>query len=53
MEMVENPMTIPEIEYNTSEEYWRKQDEIWAEKEDRDYQDKVFEEMIKEENKND
>lgn len=50
---VDNLMIMPEIEYNTSEEYWRKQDAIWAEKEDRDYQDKVFEEMIKEENKND
>ena len=49
MEMVENPMTMPEIEYKSN--YIT--DEIWAEKEDRDYQDKVFEEMIKEENKND
>ena len=39
MEMVENPMTMPEIEYNTSEEYWQKQDEIWAEKEDRAWED--------------
>lgn len=39
MEMVENPMVMPEIEYNTSEEYWRKQDEIWAEKEDRAWED--------------
>ena len=50
---VDNLMTMPEIEYKTTEEYWQKQDEIWAEQEDRDYQDKVFEEMIKEENKND
>lgn len=39
MEMVENPMTMPEIEYNTSEEYWQKQDEIWTEKEDRAWED--------------
>jgi len=32
---VDNLMTMPEIEYNTSEEYWRKQDEIWAEKKER------------------
>lgn len=36
---VDNLMTMPEIEYNTSEEYWRKQDEIWAEKEDRGWED--------------
>lgn len=44
---VDNLMTMPEIEYNTSEEYWRKQDEIWAEKEDtawEDYRDNNFEE---------
>lgn len=36
---VDNLMTMSEIEYNTSEEYWRKQDEIWAEKEDRAWED--------------
>lgn len=44
---VDNLMTMPEIEYNTSEEYWRKQDEIWAEKEDtawEDIRDNNFEE---------
>ena len=46
MEMVENPMTMPEIEYNTSEEYWRKQDEIWAEKEDRAWEDEKVKEML-------
>ena len=46
---VDNLMTMPEIEYNTSEEYWRKQDEIWAEMEDIAYEDSIF----KEENKND
>lgn len=49
MEMVENLMVMPEYEYKSN----RIPDEIWAEQEDRDYQDKVFEEMIKEENKND
>lgn len=46
MEMVENPMTMPEIEYNTSEEYWQKQDEIWAEKEDRAWEDEKVKEML-------
>lgn len=39
MPELDNLMTMPEIEYNTSEEYWRKQDEIWAEKEDRAWED--------------
>lgn len=33
---VENPMIMPDIEYNTN---WQEQDEIWAEKEDRAWED--------------
>lgn len=36
MEMIENPMVMPDIEYNTN---WQEQDEIWAEKEDRAWED--------------
>ena len=49
MEMIENPMVMPEYEYKSN----RVPDEEWAENEDREYQDKIFEEMIEEENKND
>ena len=43
MEQVENPMVMPQIEYDTD---WEKEAEIWAEKEDRDYQDRVFERIM-------
>nr|DAL06008.1 MAG TPA: hypothetical protein [Caudoviricetes sp.] len=45
MEQVENPMVMPEYEYKS--DYIP--DDVWAEREDRDYQDKIFEEMIEEE----
>ena len=44
---LDNLMVMPDVEYNTNEDYWKKQDEIWAEKEDRaweDYRDNNFEE---------
>lgn len=31
MEMIENPMIMPQPQYNTD---WNKQEEIWAEQED-------------------
>ena len=43
---VDNLMTMPVIEYNTSEEYWQKQDEIWAEKEDIAWEDEKVKEML-------
>lgn len=49
MNEIENPMVLPKCEYKSN----RIPDDVWAEQEDRDYQDKIFEEMIKEENKND
>lgn len=45
MEMIENAMVIPEYEYKT--DYIP--DDVWAEQEDRDYEDRIFEEMIREE----
>ena len=41
--MIENPMVLPEVEYKKG-----RSDEEWAEREDRDYQDRVFEEMEEE-----
>lgn len=40
MELVENPMIMPDIEYKTD----RIPDDVWAEQEDRDYEDSIFEE---------
>lgn len=45
MEMIENFMVMPEYKYKTN----RIPDDVWAEKEDRDYEDSIFEEMIREE----
>lgn len=45
MKMIENPMVMPEYSYKFN----HIPDDVWAEKEDRDYQDKIFEEMNKEE----
>lgn len=39
MEMIENPMVLPEYEYKE-----RIPDEAWAEKADADYEDSIFEE---------
>lgn len=46
MEMIENLVVMPEYEYKFN----RIPDDIWAEKEDQDYEDKIFDEMNKEEN---
>lgn len=43
MPELDNLMVMPDTEYNT-EDYWKKQNEIWAEKEDRDYEDSIFKE---------
>lgn len=44
---LDNLMVMTDVEYNTNEDYWKKQDEIGAEKEDKaweDYRDNNFEE---------
>lgn len=45
MEMIENPMVMPEIEYKSQ----HIEDDVWAEMEDIAYEDKIFEEINKEE----
>ena len=42
MEQVENPMVMPEYEYKS--DYIL--DNAWAEREDRDYEDSIFEEEL-------
>lgn len=42
MEPVENPMVMPEYEYKSN----RMTDDVWAEREDRDYEDSIFEEEL-------
>ena len=42
MELVENPMVMPEYEYKSN----RMPDDVWAEREDRDYEDSIFEEEL-------
>lgn len=39
---LENPMVLDRYDYDTN---WEERNEIWSEKEDRDYQDKIFENM--------
>lgn len=39
---LENPMVLDTYDYDTN---WEEQNELLAEKEDRDYQDKIFENM--------
>lgn len=39
MEMIENPMILPEYEYKEEIPF-----EVWAEKADADYEDSIFEE---------
>lgn len=41
---IENPTVLDTYDYDVDTD-WKKQTEIWAEKEDRDYQDKIFENM--------
>lgn len=45
MEMLENFMVMPEYTFKSK----RVPDDVWAEQEDRDYEDRIFEEMIREE----
>ena len=46
MEMIENYMVMPQPGYNTN---WEEYYEAMAEKADIEYQDKVFDEMMKKE----
>lgn len=39
---IDNLMVMPEIDYNTN---WDEEDRIWAEKEDRAYQDSIDEKL--------
>lgn len=42
MEPVENPMVMPEYEYKSN----CMTDDVWAEREDRDYEDSIFKEEL-------
>lgn len=44
MEMIENPMILPECKYKSD----HIEDDVWAELEDMEYEELVFEEMIEE-----
>ena len=44
MPELDNLMVMLDVEYNTNEDYWQRQNEIWAEREDRDYEDSIFKE---------
>lgn len=44
MEIIENPMVLPESKYKSD----HIEDDVWAELEDVEYEELVFEEMLKE-----
>lgn len=44
MEMIENPMVLPKYEYKSD----HIDDDVWTELEDMEYEELVFEEMLKE-----